>query len=226
VGPLLRPGSGLTVPLPAIAGFNWSWITEQEREAGPAWAVEPELRPPAAGAVWEYSPQGVTEGWLRLNPELLQFRLTNSSGAPTVTAGTTTSLRLSITNARRVPITFTPASLAEESAPKQGSVFYIHFGALVPAAQVGTLQITAAGWQFELLHDTQYGAYWAASPAGVPVTLAPGASIQIALDGVQIGATVKTQARVYFDYYDVLGDDDGIDIAILNVIQSAAVQAA
>ncbi len=81
VNPLLRAASGLAVPLPAITGYDWSWITEESTGSGPAWAVDPELQPATAGALWAYSPQTLTEGWLRLNPRLLRFRLGSPPGA-------------------------------------------------------------------------------------------------------------------------------------------------
>jgi hypothetical protein len=212
--PLLRPAGGLAVPLPAIAGFNWSWI---EEDPGPVWEVDPELTPATAGAVWQYSPQSLTEGWLRLNPELLQFRLANTEGEPVVVAGTTMALALTVKNARKAPISFVPATIVGETTPKQGSVFYIHFGSLVALAQVAAIQPSAAGWQFQQLTDAQYGSYWAASPVGATFSLAPGASFTVMLANVTIATATMAQARVYFDYYNTIGDDDGIDIAVLAV---------
>jgi hypothetical protein len=71
VHPLLRRAGGLAVPVPAITGYEWSWITEEAAGQGTAWALDPGLRPATAGALWAYSPQTLTEGWLRLNPQLL-----------------------------------------------------------------------------------------------------------------------------------------------------------
>jgi hypothetical protein len=223
VFPLLRAAGGLAVPVPAITGSDWSWITEQSTESGPAWDVDPELRPITAGALWQYSPQTLTEGWLRLNPQLLEFRLTGAGGAPVVTAGTLTSLDLSITNKRGVPITFAPAAAAQ-AAP--GSFFYVHLGSLVDTDRVGSIRFSAPGWRFEVLTDAGHGTYWAASPDLGPVTLAPGEQLTMSLANVAVAAGSRAQARVYFDYYNLTGVDDGVDIAVLAILQPSAVRRA
>ncbi len=240
ITPVLRPAGGLAVPFPAIAGYNQSWITEeivvdststgavdpqfQPPTAGAAclssiWAVDPQLQSPTAGAVWQYSPQTLTEGWLRLNPELLQFRLANGDGAPVVKAGATESLTLTITNTRRASITFTHGTPGGESGAHSGSVFYIHFGSLVADSNVASIQLSAAGWEFLPLKDARYGLYWVATPTGTPVTLAPGKenALSMAMNNVVISKDTLALARVYFDYDDLTGCDDGIDEAVLSV---------
>lgn len=174
---------------------------------------------PAAdgSAVWQYSPLSVTEGWLRLAPALLRFRVANSAGTPTVTAGTTMALVLTITNARTAPITFEPATIVGETAPKQGTLIYLHFSVLVAPADLAAIEPSADGWTFEALTDPTYGTYWAAAPASTPVTLAAGAAFSIALANVAIAAISQAQAQVYFDYYNVTGDSDGTDVAMLTV---------
>lgn len=171
---LLRAAGGLAVPLPAITGYDWSWITEESDGKSTSWAVDPDLRQPTAGAVWQYSPQSLTEGWLRLNPALLRFQLSGDGGVPVVTAGTTTSLSLVITNTSGASVTFTPETLASETQPVQGLVCYVHFGTLVAPDRVAAITFSAAGWRFQALTDARYGNYWAATPQGTPVTLAPG----------------------------------------------------
>lgn len=225
--PLLRPAGGLAVPLPAIGGYNWSWITEQRASktaaiagSGSTWTVDPDLREATAGAVWQYGPQSLTEGWLRLNPELLQFRLSNTHGAPVVTAGTTASLTLTVTNRRRIPITFKPAAIVNETSLKEGSLFYIHFGSLVADGEVAAMTLAAPGWQFRALRDAQYGNYWGASPVDTAQTLVPGAQpLSITVGNVAVALGSGAQSRIYFDYYNVTGCDDGIDEAVLAVQQ-------
>lgn len=219
--PLLRPTGGLTLPFPKIAGYNPSWITEETGTSGSSWAVDPDVLPPTAAAVWQFSPQMLTEGWLRLNPELLRFSLKNA-GAPVVTAGATASLTLTLTNTRRTPITFEPGQTEGESQPNSGSVFYMHFGSLVPDAQVAAMKPSAAGWQFLPLTDKRYGSYWCATPSSAAVTLAPGASLSITLDNVAISASAPAQGRVYFDYDNLVGCDDGIDEVVLAVLPANA----
>jgi hypothetical protein len=208
VHPALRAPGGLAVPLPAITGYEWSWITEESAGGSSSWAVDPELRPVTTAALWQYSPQALTEGWLRLNPQLLRFALTGADGTPVVTAGTTASLELLVKNTRRVPVTF-----------GTGSSFYVHLGSLVDAGQVGAIQFAAVGWRFELVTDAQYGSYWAAVPDPAPVTLAPGEQVVMTVANVAIAAGLQAQARVSFDYHNLTGIDDGIDIAVLTVQQ-------
>jgi len=217
--PLLRGASGLAVPLPALAGYQWSWITREPTAAGLAWAVDPQLSPVPAGAVRNYSPQALTEGWLRLNPELLRFRLAAADGTPVVTAGTTMSLQLTITNTRGTPVTFTPGAIASEMSPPRGSACYIHFGSLVEQAHVAAMRLTADRWRFEALADERHGSYWAATPDDGPVTLPPGGHLTIAIAGVAIATGTSAQSRVYFDYYSLVGLDDGVDVAVLTVAQ-------
>jgi len=216
--PLLRPGGGLAVPVPALAGYEWSWITEEAADPGlgPGWAVDPGLEPVTAGAVWQYSPQTLTEGWLRLNPQLLRFRLA-AGDHPVVTAGATVSLDLSIKNTRGAPVTFTPAALTGETSLPEGSIFYIHFGPLVDAAQVGAMRFTASGWRFGAFTDARYGSYWAAAPDRAPVTLAPGQQLTMTIANVAISAGARAQGRVHFDYYNLAGLDDGVDVDVLTV---------
>lgn len=219
VFPLLRAPSGPAMPLPAITGYDWSWITEESDGQSRSWAVDPDLSQPTADAVWQYSPQSLTEGWLRLNPALLRFRLSGDGGVPVVVAGATTALTLVITNMRGIPVTFTPGSLGSETRPVEGSVFFVHFGTLVDKDRVAEIVFDAAGWRFQALTDARYGSYWAATPRDNPVNLAPGESVTITLSGVAVAAGTRAQSRVNFDYYNLTGLDDGVNVAILAVRQ-------
>ncbi|MFZ6678812.1 hypothetical protein [Undibacterium sp. Tian12W] len=62
--PMLKMSQGLVVPLPAEAGYVWSWIT-------PGNADETALPANAANEtpVYGYSPQTLQEGWLELTPD-------------------------------------------------------------------------------------------------------------------------------------------------------------
>lgn len=219
--PVLRPLAGLALPLPAESGYTWSWVEEAPGAGGaPEWEVTPDIGAPAGNALWQYTPQQLTEGWLRLNPELLSFTLRNASGAALVQGGAANTLTLAVTNRRRAEVTFTPGVLAAEGKPAAGSVFYVHLGGLVDAAQVPQVQPSAPGWRFQALSDARYGAYWAATPAGAPVTVAAGESVTITLANVAATRTA-TQAQVYFDYYDVQGVNDGVDVAIVAITSPA-----
>jgi hypothetical protein len=219
--PLLRGADGLAVPLPALGGYQWSWITERAARPGLAWDVDAELAPVPAGALWNYSPQALTEGWLRLSPQSLRFQLAGPDGAPAVTAGATVSLELTVTNARAAPVTFTPGSITSETSPAEGSVCYLHFGSLVAPARVAAMRPSASGWRFGPLNDERHGSYWAATPAQAPVTLAPGAKLTIAIADVTIATAAPSPSRVWVDYFNLRGVDDGADIAVLGVRQAA-----
>ena len=64
--PVLRDQFGLRIPLPAEAGFTWSWVSQGS-------ALEP-LSPASAPDVpsYGYSPQQLREGWLDLIPNPAQ----------------------------------------------------------------------------------------------------------------------------------------------------------
>jgi hypothetical protein len=51
------------------------------------------------------------------------------------------------------------------------------------------------------------------------VTLPPGGHLTIAIAGVAIAPATSAQSRVYFDYYSLVGLDDGVDVAVLTVAQ-------
>jgi len=217
VNPILKGSGGLALPVPAESGYAWSWVEEVRQGTQAEWAVTPGIAPPAAGAVWAYSPQQISEGWLRLNPQLLAFDLVDAQGHATVTNGSTAALTLNITNKRASALTFKPGQLIGEGSPNSGTVFYMHLGGLVPQAQVPAVQTSAPGWTFQVLNDAQYGNYWAATPApNQPVALAPGGQLAITLANVQV-ATNNAQEYVYFDYYNVDGLSDGVYDALLTV---------
>lgn len=220
--PLLQPASGLAIPLPNVAGYNWTWVTDSLIDTVAAWEVDPDIGRPSAGAVWQYSPQSLTEGWMRLDPELLRFALT-TGGAPVVSPGQTYTLNLSITNKRSIPVTFklpTAANGNDPAAP--GSMFYMHLGSLVTATDVASIQPSATGWSFQLQNDAQYGRYWSATPTGAAQTIAPGDTLTMTLANVTIAPSNKTLAQVYFDYHNLTGCDDGVDVTPLTLLQPSA----
>jgi hypothetical protein len=214
--PILKPAPGLSLPLPNLGGYTFSFIEEEVQGAGSTWRVTPEIDSPAARAIWQYSPQSLTEGWLRVNPTVLRFSLTNASGAPVVDAPGPASLTLTVKNLRQVSVTFSPGTIVDEDSPKQGSLVYVHFGALVPQAAVPSIVLAAAGWTFTPLSDSVRGNYWAGTPNGAAVTLPPGGSFSVAISGLTI-AEGLVQSKVYFDYYGVAPDSDGTDIALIAV---------
>jgi hypothetical protein len=220
--PLLRPASGLVIPLPTVAGYNWTWVTETLAGNVAEWQVDADVSKASSGAVWQYSPQSLDEGWMRLNPELLRFAL-STGGSSVVTPGQTYTLTLSITNTRSVPVTFKLPVPPDGSNPAvPGSILYMHFGSLVSATDVPSIQPSATGWSFQPQNDTQYGSYWSATPTGTPQTLAPGATITISLANVKIASNTKTQAQVYFDYHNLTGCDDGVDVTLMTLQQQNA----
>jgi hypothetical protein len=214
--PVLRGAGALSIPTPIESGYALSFIDQQHDDRGALeWVVTPEITTPTADAVWAYTPQQVDEGWLRLNPIVLGFELTDASGKPVVQAGQPNSLTLTVTNRARRAVTFRHgAPVAEGSAPA-GSVFYVHFGPLVAQSAVGQIALSATGWTFECFSSSQYGAYWAAAPAA-DVELAAGAALSIAV-GHLVPSPPGAQAQVAFDYYAIDGIDDGVSVDVLAV---------
>jgi hypothetical protein len=62
--PVLSKSQELVVPVPPEQGYDWFWITPGATAATP-------LSPNAANsnAVYNYTPQHVLEGWLKLAPQ-------------------------------------------------------------------------------------------------------------------------------------------------------------
>lgn len=62
--PVLNERQGLVLPLPAESGYAWSWVS-------PGVAADAALAANASNgnAVWDYTPQTLLEGWLKLVPD-------------------------------------------------------------------------------------------------------------------------------------------------------------
>jgi hypothetical protein len=65
--PLLKKQEGFAVPVPAEAGYDWSWIQPIVTGAGGT-TITTALKPNAVNdnATYGYSPQMLLEGWLQL----------------------------------------------------------------------------------------------------------------------------------------------------------------
>jgi hypothetical protein len=221
--PVLKPASVLAMPVPATpSGFDLSFVEQMKLNGAPEWVTLPDISPTTTGAVWDYTPQSLTEGWLRINPVQLGFALTNSAGKATVTAGAAQDLTLSVANDKPNTITFNPGTLAPEGTPPQGSVFYIHFGSLVAQADVPAIGFSARGWQFAPQQDDIYGAYWSATPTA-PVQLVSGISFAIQVSGLKVTAAAG-QVSVFFNYYGVDGAASGVftDMVVVTTKGAAA----
>lgn len=216
--PILSGNSQLQLPLPAEAGFQWSWIQDKLVDQKRRWQTRGDLVTAMPAGMWTYTPQTILEGWLRLNPELLAFDLQNAQKKAIVVQGQNDGLTLSVTNRQGRAITFLAGVPVAEGGDPQGSVFYLHFGSAVPDEDVAKISFLAAGWAFACFSDPQVGAYWAASPTA-DVTLDGGAALLIQVDGVQI-ATAKQQIMIFTDYYQVTQLNDGVYQDVLSVAQS------
>jgi len=222
IAPVLQPVGRAALPLPAEKDFTWSWVDEWRAASGTTWQVTPDVAQPGAGALWNYTPQRIGEGWLRLNPLVLRFDLSADAGLRVVTAGTEVDLVLTFTNLLGQDIVFTPASIGPEGNPPNGSLLYLHFGDLVRQDDVGALAISAPGWQFEALTDTRYGTYWCGTPAAAAVILPSASSITVAARGVPVNPGADGSCSLYIDYYRITGiGGDGVASAALGIEQAA-----
>ncbi len=221
VAPILKPAGGLALPVPREPGYAISFV-EQDLDGSndPEWVTFADIAAPTSTAVWDYTPQTLDEGWLRLNPTVVTFDLLNSSGQALVTGGQTQSVTLTVANAKPADITFQPGVIAPEGTAAKGSIFYVHFGSLVAQADVAAMSFTAAGWSFQAMNDATYGQYWAATPTAA-VTLEPGGSFVIAIAGLK-AVSDAVQAQVYTDYYDVDGVADGVFADLVTITQPSS----
>jgi hypothetical protein len=219
--PVLRGAGGLAIPTPAEAGYAVSYVEVGHDDQGhPDWLVTPDITAPSGQAVWAYTPQEVREGWLRLNPVVLEFALADAAGRPVVQAGQPNALTLTVTSRAQRSVTFQPGSPVSEGTAPAGSVFYLHFGTLVAQDAVPRITLSAPGWAFQAFASAQYGAYWAAAPTAA-VALAPAARLEIAVTGL-VPSSPASQAQVWADYYAIDGIDDGVFADTLTVQQATA----
>lgn len=222
IAPVLQPASQMALPLATEKDYTWSWVDEWREAAGPTWQITPDIALPASNALWNYSPQRIGEGWLRLNRLVLRFDLATAAGKRVVRAGKSVDLTLSLTNLLGQDIVFAPATLVPEGNATDGSLFYIHFGDLVQSGDVAKMAISAPGWRFQALEDPRYGHYWGATPAGASVTLAAKAAIMVAVSGLPVNPKADGCCNVYFDYYRIDGiGGDGVACASLGIEQAA-----
>ncbi|WP_035644861.1 hypothetical protein [Bradyrhizobium sp. ORS 285] len=199
----------LLMPVPAASGFDISFVEQMLFNSKPEWVTVSDIAAATTGAVWNYTPQLLTEGWLRINQTQLTFDLLNSAGKAIVTGGQTQNMTLTIRNAKPNVVTFTPGVLAPEGSKPAGSIFYIHFGQLVDAVDVPSISLAAPSWSFALQQDSIYGAYWAATPVADDVVLQPDGAVTVTVTGLKAASTLS-QANLYFDYYAVDGTADGV----------------
>ncbi|KUZ80128.1 hypothetical protein [Burkholderia ubonensis] len=235
VAPILRPASlrmpstptaepvgRLVLPIPSESGYAVSFLEQDQGDGRPHWITVSDIGRPPGGAVWNYTPQTLTEGWLRLNPTLLSFDLLDSGGKALVMGGQTQSVTLRVTNRKLAPITFLPPGkfMPEGEPLANGSIVYLHFGALVDPANVTGMSLSAAAWRFQAFHDDLYGHYWAAIPT-TQAALAPAQSFDIQISGLTAVANA-VQAELYIDYYGVGGVSDGVFADLVTITKSGS----
>ena len=213
--PVLKGASALTLPTPQEAGYQVSWVEETRVGEARTWTVTPAIEAPPSEALWPYTNQTLSEGWLRLNPMLLEFELLGAGGKPVVKGGAANSLTLHLANRSLRDITFLAGQPVAEGTQPAGSVFYLHLGALVAPQDVPGIALSAPGWTFKLFESPQYGPYWAAAPVR-EFTLADGESLSIAVTNL-VAAKEIAQTRVYFDYYHLDGVNDGVSVQTIAV---------
>lgn len=214
--PVFRGSSELKLPLPKEQGYAWSFVEEYKdtKTSAIEWVVDSDIAVPALGSIWTYTPQVLTEGWLRLNPLLLLFNVFNTDGKPVVQAGVPNALSLKIKNTGR-SITFLPGTIVNESQPKNGSIFYIHFRDLLAEEDIPKVKLSLSGWTFSPLSDDRYKNYWGATPTNA-LTLENGDELSISMNVPSV-ITTKVQTTISFDYFGITHINDGVYQDVLNV---------
>lgn len=207
--PVLRGISGFNLPVPKEEGYEWSWVQAVTQDTKQQWKVTPGVQYDLNQAIATYTPQSLNEGWLRLNPQLLDFMLLNSDKQPQAIANAENNLTLVMTNKKPVNLEFKPGQLAQARLANTGSVLYIYFGRLVPQEQVPDLEIKCDGWHFAPMNDALNGNYWAATPTATHI-LGPGVTLDFTLTKVMT-AKITGQVQVYVDYYNIEGVNNGVD---------------
>jgi hypothetical protein len=207
--PVLKGVTGFNLPVPKEAGYDWSWVQAVNFQLQEQWTVTPNVDYDLNQAIADYTPQTLNEGWLRLNPQLLEFAILNSSNQPQAQSNAANNLRLTMTNKKPVELEFKPGQLVNEGSANTGSVLYIHFGRMAPQDKVPLLNISADGWQFKSLSDKLYGNYWVATPLRT-FTMGAGTIVNFNLTNL-ITANLTGQVQVYVDYYNIDGVNDGVN---------------
>jgi hypothetical protein len=219
--PVLRARSGLAIPAPAASGFELSWIEQVGPGSAPQWAVTAQIDAPDPGGVCAYTPQILAEGWLRLNPAILEFTLLDDTRRPIVSRKNPRILTLQVVNHKPGgAIRFNPGSLVPEGAARIGSILYMHFGKLVAQPDVSGIALKRDGWAFMLLSDSRHGNYWSATPApNQPVTLDDANPLSFEVEGLIPNSDPDlVQASIYFNYYDLDGASDGVYAELVSII--------
>ncbi|GAB6041939.1 hypothetical protein [Endothiovibrio diazotrophicus] len=205
--PLLR-GQALRLPVPRMAGYGLSFVEPATGDG--RWQVTTQLEVPTGGALWGYSPQSIVGGWLRFNRQVLSCTLGNASGGATLTGGSVNNgLSVTLSNDTPVPLTFTPGTAPPLGGTPSGSVFYLQFGAAVATADVAAITLANPAWRFTALSDASHGAYWAATPAGAAVTLAPGATLTLEVGNLTV-APALTSTVLTLSYAGLAQTPNGV----------------
>jgi hypothetical protein len=214
--PVLRESGGPHLPVPVEAGYQVAWVEETRSTTGRrSWTTVPEIEPSSAAALWSYTPQSLSEGWLRLNPLLLDFELLDGEGHPAVVAGQANEMTLRVVNRSRRAIAFSAGPPAPEDSPPLGSVFYLRPEPLVAEADVPAMRPSAPGWSFQLFSSAETGSYWAGAPQR-RTELGDGEALTVEVANLIASAAAPT-ARVYFEYRDLEGLGDGVSAQALSV---------
>lgn len=228
--PVLTGCSDFELPLVPIPEYQWSWIEKQKSGSGSNsqydWHVQSNIIPISGRTAWKYTPQSLNEGWLRLNPQLLEFRLSEDgdTGSSFTTNGKNVTMNLKVLNRKDRPTEWTQGKLVQEGDPNIGSVFYIHFGHLIEPDDVHDIQMNSSHFRFSKLVSPQYGPYWAATPksdfllhpASITNSVNQLTSLEILISNMTISSN-KQQASVYFDYYNVRGLNDGVYADVVTI---------
>ncbi|MEH6982872.1 hypothetical protein [Priestia megaterium] len=214
--PVLKGCQELNIPLNSLTGYQWSWWEKEKDGQNVNWSYYPRLVPVENKIYVDYTSQQITEGWLRLTPKLLEFRMTNNESQAFVPRIDDGKLFLKITNMKQRPVTFLPGKLVGEGQVNTGSVFYMHLGMLLSQEDIPRLKLNHINdpngpvlWKFQCLKTPgKYGNYWVATPTE-RFELSPGESLTIQISDVKVTSD-KEMVHLYFDYYNIEGTSNGV----------------
>ncbi len=232
-GPILSGGETFYLPLPVEVDGQWTWLQPRRAAAstessptGDRWLANTDINTTLPEGLWDYTPQQLLDGWLRVQPNLLLFDLVkyiaeadqsrkdNAESAKIPLQQGRNHCLLKISNSQNRDISIT----AEKST------FRLYLGDLVPAdsnlslqtdpgqAETGKapiLLIRSADWRFKPLQWEAKRGYYVSAVAKASFTLA---YEELSWAEIVVLNIINVHPRAMFSvhYAQIGGIDDGI----------------